>query len=52
MSLDRKTVERTAGLHIRQLQQFRSVSEKEKTDIRRVHERAAMKVQRKAENHE
>ena len=44
MPLDRNTVDRAAGAHIRQLRQLRNVSEAEKRTIRKMHEQAAQKV--------
>jgi len=45
--LDRKTVDKASGEHIRQLQQLRAVTEKEKGEIRKLHERMARKVDEK-----
>lgn len=48
MPLDRKSVERVAGEHIRELQQSRYVSAEEKVAIRKLHEEMAAKAARKA----
>jgi len=48
MPLDRNTVDKAAGAHIRQIQQVRRVSEDEKREIRKLHERIARKVEQNA----
>lgn len=47
MPLDRKAVETTSGEHIRQLQETRRVSDAEKRDIRKLHEKVARTVEAK-----
>ena len=47
MPLDSKAVDKFAGEHIRQLQQKRQVSDKEKDAIRKQHEQIAAKVAHK-----
>lgn len=47
MALDRRTVDAASGAHIRQLQQVRSVTESEKKEIRRMHEKAAKRAEEK-----
>jgi hypothetical protein len=42
--LDRDAVDKTAGEHIKQVQQTRTVSEQEKLAIRKMHERMAKKA--------
>ena len=50
MSLDRKKVDRTAAEHIRQLQDTGGrLTDADKRDIRRMHERMAEKVARRAD---
>lgn len=44
MPLDRNTVDATAAKHIRDLQKLRPVSDTERREIRKLHERAAAKV--------
>ncbi len=47
MPLDRRTVERLAGTQIRDLMRTRHVSPDEKRQIRRQHEQAAQKAEKK-----
>ena len=46
MPLDRNTVEKNIGEHVRQFR--RSLSDKEKRELRKQHERIAEKVARRA----
>ena len=44
MPLNRRTVDDTAGKHIAQLQQYNRLLDKQKREIRLMHERIARKV--------
>ena len=45
MSLDRNTVSRATAEHIRHLERHGPLSERQKREIRRMHERIARKVE-------
>ena len=47
MPLDRKVVDDTSGKHIAQLQEMRKVSDAEKREIRKLHEKMARTVEGK-----
>ena len=47
MPLDRKTVDRTSGEHIKMLQQCGNLSDKAKEGLRKMHEDIARAVERK-----